>query len=172
MTRLLSSRDTVQKNSPTANLGSMPCGCCATLPHRDGQGLGSPLHQRAALGGLVPPRRDSGGPRSPQDGARSAPLADPSPAGAVARSGGQGQFRTARDAMQWVKATFGVQYQLKGMYSLLKRLKGKKKVPRPLATNTSLEAQEEWKRGDWWLPSSRQGWRLWCGTERRVMGPR
>ncbi|HZA22847.1 MAG TPA: winged helix-turn-helix domain-containing protein, partial [Dehalococcoidia bacterium] len=63
----------------------------------------------------------------------------------------------ARDAMQWVKATFGVQYQLKGMYSLLKRLKGKKKVPRPLATNTSLEAQEDWKRGDWWLPSSRQG---------------
>ncbi len=69
----------------------------------------------------------------------------------------QGQFRTARDAMQWVKATFGVQYQLKGMYSLLKRLKGKKKVPRPRATNTSLEAQEDWKRGDWWLPSSRQG---------------
>src|SRR5918996_4065621 len=90
MTRLLSSRDTVQKNSPTANLGSMPCGCCATLPHRDGQGLGSPLHQRAALGGLVPPGRDRGGPRSPQDGARSASLADPSPAGAVARSGGPG----------------------------------------------------------------------------------
>jgi transposase len=59
--------------------------------------------------------------------------------------------------MQWVKETFGVQYQLKGMYSLLKRLKGKKKVPRPLATNTSLAAQAEWKRGDWGLPSSRQG---------------
>jgi transposase len=59
----------------------------------------------------------------------------------------QGQFRTARAAVQWVKETFGVEYKLKGMYSLLKRLKGKKKVPRPLATNTSLEAQEEWKKG-------------------------
>jgi transposase len=58
-----------------------------------------------------------------------------------------GQFRTARSAVQWVKETFGVEYKLKGMYSLLKRLKGKKKVPRPLATNTSLEAQEEWKKG-------------------------
>jgi transposase len=69
----------------------------------------------------------------------------------------QGQFRTARAAVQWVKETFGVEYQLKGMYSLLKRLRGKRKVPRPLATNTSLEAQEEWKRGDWWRPSSRPG---------------
>jgi transposase len=59
----------------------------------------------------------------------------------------QGRFRTARGAVQWVKETFGVAYKLKGMSSLLKRLKGKKKVPRPMATNTSLEAQEEWKRG-------------------------
>ncbi len=59
----------------------------------------------------------------------------------------QGQFRTARGAVQWVKSTFGVEYKLKGMYSLLKRLKGKKKVPRPMATHTSLEAQEEWKKG-------------------------
>lgn len=59
----------------------------------------------------------------------------------------QGQFRTASGAVQWVKETFGVEYKLKGMYSLLKRLKGKKKVPRPMATNTSLEAQEEWKKG-------------------------
>lgn len=59
----------------------------------------------------------------------------------------QGEFRTARRATQWVKETFGVQYKLKGMYSLLKRLKGKKKVPRPMATNASLEAQEEWKKG-------------------------
>jgi transposase len=61
----------------------------------------------------------------------------------------QGQFRTARAAVQWVKETFGMEYKLKGMYSLLKRLKGKKKVPRPMATNTSLAAQEEWKGGDW-----------------------
>lgn len=54
--------------------------------------------------------------------------------------------------LRWPKAskeTLGVDYRLKGMYSLLKRLQGKKKVPRPMATNTSLEAQEEWKRGDW-----------------------
>lgn len=65
----------------------------------------------------------------------------------------QGKFRTARGAVQWVKETFGVQYKLKGMYSLLKRLKGKKKVPRPMSTNTSLEAQEAWKRGGLLPPS-------------------
>lgn len=59
----------------------------------------------------------------------------------------QGTFRTARHALQWVKENSGVQYKLKGMYSLLERVKGKKKVPRPMATNTSLKAQEEWKKG-------------------------
>ena len=59
----------------------------------------------------------------------------------------QGKFHTARDAIRWVEGTFSVQYKLWGMYSLLKRLKGKKKVPRPLATHASLEAQEAWKKG-------------------------
>src|SRR5919106_116854 len=103
-------------------------------------GLGSPLHQRAALGGLVPSGRDRGGPRSPQDGARSASLADPSPAGAVARSGGPGPVSYSPRCHAVGQGDLWGAVQLTGMYSLLKRLKGKKKVPRPLATNTSLEA--------------------------------
>jgi transposase len=60
----------------------------------------------------------------------------------------QGRFRTARGAVQWVAEHFGVQYKLKGMYSLLQRVQGRKKGPRPLATTTSMEAQEAWKKGD------------------------
>lgn len=60
----------------------------------------------------------------------------------------QGRFHTGRDAQQWVEDTFGIRYQLGGTYSLLTRLKGQKKVPRPLATTASLEAQKEWKKGD------------------------
>jgi hypothetical protein len=55
------------------------------------------------------------------------------------------------------KGDLWVEYKLKGMYSLLKRLKGKKKVPRPLATNTSLAAQEAWKRGTGGCPHQGRG---------------
>lgn len=58
-----------------------------------------------------------------------------------------GVFYTARDAIHWVAQSFGVHYSQKGMYSLLSRLKGGKKVPRPMATNTSQEVQEAWKKG-------------------------
>ena len=76
---------------------------------------------------------------------------------AVARSGGPGPVSYGQRRHAVGQGDLWGEYQLKGMYPLLKRLKGKKKVPRPLATNTSLEAQEEWKRGDWGLPSSRPG---------------
>jgi transposase len=58
-----------------------------------------------------------------------------------------GVFHTAKDAMSWVAQRFGVHYTQKGMYSLLSRLKGGKKVPRPMSTNTSRQAQEAWKKG-------------------------
>jgi transposase len=61
----------------------------------------------------------------------------------------QGSFHTAKDAIRWVEQTFGVGYSLGGMYSLLYRLKAKKKVPRPIATNASVAVQEAWKKGEW-----------------------
>ena len=60
----------------------------------------------------------------------------------------QGRFHTGRDAQEWVEDTFGIRYKLGGIYSLLTRRKGHKKLPRPLATTASLEAPEEWKKGD------------------------
>ena len=58
-----------------------------------------------------------------------------------------GSFFTAQDAVEWVTEHFGVQYRPKGMYSLLRRLGCKKKVPRPKSTKTSTERQEAWKKG-------------------------
>ena len=58
-----------------------------------------------------------------------------------------GKFFTAQDAVKWLLEHFGVQYQIKGMYSLLRRLHCKKKVPRPRNTKTSPERQEAWKKG-------------------------
>jgi len=59
----------------------------------------------------------------------------------------QGVFLTAQEAVDWVAETFGVQYTQGSMYSVLARLKGRKKVPRPLAEKASPEAQERWKKG-------------------------
>lgn len=59
----------------------------------------------------------------------------------------QGGFVTAQEVVDWVAQTFGVQYTRGSMYSLLARLHGGKKVPRPLAEKASLEIQEQWKRG-------------------------
>src|SRR5918999_5254661 len=147
MTRPSSSRGTGQKNCPTLNLGSMPCGCYAK---------GTPSPRRPRSWGSITPVCSNGWPGTVREGWQKSALTArwgkaslpglPQPSRPQLRAQvAQGQFRTARATMQWVKETFGVQYQLKGMYSLLKRLKGKKKVPRPLATNTSLAAQAEWK---------------------------
>jgi transposase len=59
----------------------------------------------------------------------------------------QGGFGTAQEVVDWVAQTFGVQYTRGSMYSLLARLHGGKKVPRPLAEKASLEGQEQWKKG-------------------------
>jgi transposase len=59
----------------------------------------------------------------------------------------QGTIRTVREAVRWVEQRFGVRYTEWGMRSLLHRLKIHPKVPRPLAANADLEAQEAWKKG-------------------------
>ncbi len=59
----------------------------------------------------------------------------------------QGTIRTVGEAVRWVEQQFGVRYTGWGMRSLLHRLEIRKKVPRPLAAQADLEAQEAWKRG-------------------------
>ncbi len=59
----------------------------------------------------------------------------------------QGSIRTVGEAVRWVEQQFGVTYTEWGMRSLLHRLKISPKVPRPLAANADLEAQEAWKKG-------------------------
>jgi transposase len=59
-----------------------------------------------------------------------------------------GRFRNAAAIRTWVAETFGVTYTEGGMYSLLKRLRCKPKVPRPLHEKANLDQQEAWKKGD------------------------
>ena len=59
----------------------------------------------------------------------------------------RGTIRTVGEAVRWVEQQFGVTYTEWGMRSLLHRLKISRKVPRPLAANADLEAQEAWKKG-------------------------
>ncbi len=61
----------------------------------------------------------------------------------------QGTFRSAWDAVGWVQARWGIVYSYKGMYSLLKRLGGRPKVPRPRSDKANPTRQGAWKKGDW-----------------------
>jgi transposase len=61
---------------------------------------------------------------------------------------GQGRFRTYLEARDWVQSEWGVGYEYKGMYALLRRLSVRPKVPRPAAEKADPDAQEAWKRGD------------------------
>jgi putative transposase len=58
-----------------------------------------------------------------------------------------GAFRTAQEISQWVQKELGVTYTRWGIYSLLRRLRYKAKVPRPLSSHTALAHQQEWKKG-------------------------
>jgi transposase len=65
-----------------------------------------------------------------------------------------GRLRTAGDVRAWIAQTFGVQYSRGGIYSLLARLRWKPKVTRPQSSTSSLEVQEQWKKG-----ASKQPWK-------------
>jgi transposase len=66
-----------------------------------------------------------------------------------------GRFRTAAAAVSWVQESFGTTYTISGMHQLLRRLRCKPKIPRPLAEKASLEDQEAWKKGGAPMPYAR-----------------
>jgi transposase len=67
---------------------------------------------------------------------------------AVAEEAAKGSFTTAADVRRWVADQFGVTYRPKGIYGLLRRVRCRPKVPRPIHVKADPEAQEAWKRGD------------------------
>lgn len=71
----------------------------------------------------------------------------------LVRHAASGAVYTAQDAVEWVEAQFGVRYTRDGIYGLLRRLKVRPKVPRPINPKTSPAVQAAWKRGAWSPPS-------------------
>jgi transposase len=66
---------------------------------------------------------------------------------ALVTEAARGRFRTAAEAVAWAQEAFGVAYTASGMRQLLRRLRCRPKVPRPLAERASLDDQEAWKKG-------------------------
>lgn len=66
--------------------------------------------------------------------------------GVVARCAA-GDFRTFEEARAWVEATYGVAYRPGGLYTALRRLGVRPKVPRPVAEKADRAAQGAWKQG-------------------------
>jgi transposase len=58
-----------------------------------------------------------------------------------------GRFRTAAEAVAWVQERFDAVYTVSGMHQLLRRLRCRPKVPRPLAEKADPAAQEAWQGG-------------------------
>lgn len=54
---------------------------------------------------------------------------------------------TALESCAWVQEQFGIAYSVKGMYSLLSRLKVKKKLPRPRNAKADEQTQQAYKKG-------------------------
>ncbi len=65
----------------------------------------------------------------------------------MAEEAAKGSFTTASDVRRWVDEQFGVTYRPKGIYGMLRRLRCRPKVPRPIHTKADPQAQEAWKKG-------------------------
>jgi transposase len=59
----------------------------------------------------------------------------------------QGEFHTFEQARAWLAATFGVPYRPGGLYTALRRLGVRPKVPRPVAEKADRAAREAWRAG-------------------------
>ena len=58
-----------------------------------------------------------------------------------------GRFRTAAQIRDWIESEYGVEYAVKSVYTVLRRLGCARKVPRPRHTKADVARQEAWKRG-------------------------
>jgi transposase len=67
-------------------------------------------------------------------------------AGVLARCA-RGEFRTFEEARAWVQAEYGVAYRPAGLYTTLRRLGVRPKVPRPVADKADPAAREAWRQG-------------------------
>lgn len=56
-------------------------------------------------------------------------------------------FESGVAIRDYIKQTFGVTYKVGGVYSLLERLKVKKKVPRPMNVKAEQAVQDAYKKG-------------------------
>jgi transposase len=78
-----------------------------------------------------------------------------------------GTFYTYEDARQWVADTWQVSYSYDGIRSLLNRIGIHPRVPRPLAAQANLAAQEAWKKGGCvrrFVRTTRRALRGWAGV--------
>lgn len=98
-------------------------------------------------GGLAEVRRHRAGGR--QGRARRL---SPAQEAALLERAAAGAVFTVGEAARWVEEAFGVRFTYFGMRSVFRRLRLKKKVPRPLGEKASEAAQEAWKRGAWRPP--------------------
>lgn len=60
---------------------------------------------------------------------------------------GTGRFRTAGEIREWIAERYGVTYTMGGTYSLMRRLRCARRVPRPLHAKAEQEQQATWKKG-------------------------
>jgi transposase len=77
----------------------------------------------------------------------SASRLTPAQQGQLVAEASAGTFRTYDEARRWVAETFGVVYSYQGIYSLLRQVGIRPKVPRPQAAKADPAAQQDWKKG-------------------------
>src|SRR5918992_2694317 len=132
----------------SADAPPCPVATAPGLGHAPGSGnRGGPLPHRATVGRLVPAGRGGGEVCAHHGGGHGQPSwLTPEQEAAVAEEAAQGTFTMAADVRQWVAQQFGVTYRPKGIYGLLRRVRCRPKVPRPIHTKADLGAQEAWKK--------------------------
>jgi transposase len=79
-------------------------------------------------------------------GKGQAPFLTPAQEGEVATEVETGRFRSGDEIGAWIARTYGVEFTLGGVYSLLERLRCAPKVPRPIHAKADPAAQAAWKK--------------------------
>ncbi len=75
------------------------------------------------------------------------PRLTPQQQAAIRERAAQGKFRGIAAVGEWVRHEFGVAYSYWGIRSILDRLQIHPRVPRPVAANADLAAQDAWQKG-------------------------